>query len=193
MAKRSAGDMLRATESSEHGRRARFVHGPGGIDMRAAVARNIFRPDRDARRFCRVVLCFLSLALLVAPAIPGQKRFHCRITGARDLTECCCKPEATPASEPSCCAPHNDCPAESSDPNEPCGCCDITYERGDLPAAVAVSHTNVPEATATVALAAPDPDAPSWPAASSGLRPRGDSKTPRSGRAVCLRHCSLLI
>lgn len=86
----------------------------------------------------RLLVWVLAVSLLLLPGATFQKRFHCRITGATNLS-CCCQDRAGGCAEDSPCSTRSCCSEESdeaepnrSDSSDGCGCCDVTYEQNKL-------------------------------------------------------------
>jgi len=134
----------------------------------------------------------LTVLVVLLPGTSYQKRYNCRMTGARDLVACCCAGESDCAPEVSPCDSGGCCPSEEKEVARDCGCCDITFERvgNELAAAPQAPSTDGPILSlALLPVHEASPVLPAW----SGAYTR--DKVPRrwTGPPVYLLYRSLLI
>ena len=139
---------------------------------------------------------FLTWMLVVfAVLLPGtsfQKRYHCQVTGARDLLACCCTGDNDCAPEISSCDSGGCCPSEEEETSDDCGCCEITFARSDGDLATAPQGSTADGPALRLALL-PAHEAASW--LSVWLPCRTREKVPREWTAppVYLLNRSFLI
>jgi hypothetical protein len=148
------------------------------MGMRRAKRRKVARQS---------VTCTLLLALLALSLAPVKTLYHCRITGETHTGDCC--NEKAQCGSPASACGSDSCAQEPSGEVAPCSCCETTYERQELAAAVKPSEDNEKESC--------------WLAQRrSGCRfasPRLSgvaARVPKESRAsssVYLLHCSLVI
>lgn len=140
----------------------------------------------------RFLAWMLAVVVVLLPGASYQKRYDCRMTGARDLVACCCTGADDCAPEVSSCDSGGCCPSEEKEAAGDCGCCDITFELVDTELVVA------PQAPSTDGLVLPLALLPiheASPAPILGLGGCAPEKVPRrwTGPPVYLLHRSLLI
>lgn len=141
----------------------------------------------------RLFSWLLVFAVTVLPGASLQKRYHCRVTGVRDLPACCCAKGNDCTPEPSSCDSGGCGSAEEKETGgDECGCCDVTFERtgGDLAVAPEASRPDGP--SQQIALLPPD-RVWSQPVVWCGTRTLENTPRRWTGPPVYLLHRSLLI
>ena len=89
----------------------------------------MMRQSRATRTQARVLTWILAIVVVLFPGTSYQKRYNCRMTGARDLVACCCTGKSDCAPEVSSCDLGGCCLSEEKEVARDCGCCDITLVR----------------------------------------------------------------
>lgn len=141
----------------------------------------------------RLVAWVLALLPVILPSTSLEVRYHCRVSGARDLTACCCTGENDCTPEATDCGAGG-CGTTAGPSIDGCGCCDVTVEERGTELASALSQETRSGAHACgvallpVRLASLAPTAPTC----LHLATRAEPAT-RSGPPLYLRHGSLLI
>ena len=139
-------------------------------------------------------LCWLLAVLVVLlPGTSTQKRYNCQVSGARNLTACCCTGDSDCAPEPSACDAGGCSSSEEQELAADCKCCDITFERlgSELATAPQLPATGGPGLQPALL---PTPRAPEAPAVSlRGWVRENVPRGPGAGRPVYLLNRSLLI
>lgn len=137
----------------------------------------------------RRLIWLLAVVVVLVPERLFEKRYHCRMTGARDLLACCCETEAECGPESSdSCESGSGCASQRADEADDCSCCEVTYQASRLRLAPASKQTPIDEAVTPALAAAESP----WCVAEVRLAPRGDDVRPRAGPPLYLV-CQILL
>jgi len=108
----------------------------------------MIRHSLETHARAKLLAWMLAVLVVLLPGASYQKRYDCRMTGARGLAACCCTGASDCAPEVSSCDSGDCCPdtgGEEKETADDCGCCDIRFERVGTELAVA------PHATSTSA------------------------------------------
>jgi len=151
----------------------------------------MIRQPLEMHAQARFLAWMLAVLVVLLPGASHQKRYDCRMTGARDLVACCCSAASDCAPEASSCDSGGCCPVEKEGVSDDCGCCDVRFERVGIELAVA---PQAPSTDEPVFHPAPLP-AQAWPASILGWGGCAPAKVRRrwAGPPVYLLYRSLLI
>jgi len=154
----------------------------------------MIRQPLETHARAKLLAWMLAVLVVLLPGTSYQKRYDCRMTGARGLAACCCTGASDCAPEVSSCDSGDCCPSEEKETAGDCGCCDIRFERVGAELAVAPHATSGSTHGPVLQLALlPVPEASPVPI--FGFGSCAPEKVPRrwTGPPVYLRFRSLLI